>query len=165
MNCSSKIMNSQIETPGYVLNVSYPVQPNRKQSFTFRDSSLLSARQAAFQKAQQVAVEKNPDDVIDIDISLVMTNRSTVPNRQQIIATIYRQRFNRSSFISDEGKDLLVGMNRNSLAAKSLPNSIFLTIGLERSNEDGNSLEVIEKSLTADELAHYQKYGYSINLP
>ncbi|GAB4036727.1 hypothetical protein [Spirosoma jeollabukense] len=158
-------MNTQIETPAYVVNVCYPVKTQRNKSFTFRGPDLLSARHIAFQAAQQIAVEKNPNDVIDITIELVETCRSIVGGKHRSIATIVNQRLNRTSFISEEDIDLLLEVDRNSLFAKSLPDSIFLTIGLNRSHKDGNSLEVIQKVLTADELTYYQQHGYVTNLP
>lgn len=152
-------------TPAYILQLSYPVQIGRNKSYTFRDGNLLTARQTTLLKAQQLMAAKRAHEVADFLIQLVEIDRSTVSNKHRVIATVFSQRLNRSSYISDEGHDLLVGMDRNSLVARSLPDSIFLTIGLERSNEDGNSLEVIEKALTADELAYYQQQGYVTNLP
>lgn len=151
--------------PAYILQVRYPVQPNRNKSFTFRDADLLAARQAAFQKAQQAVAGKSPDNAMDITIDLVEINRVSTSDKQQVIATIFQQRFHRTSFIS-EGKDLLLEMDRKSLVARSLPDSIFLTIDLGRDDEAFNTPIAVWDSLAGlhCEQEYYQTHGYSIGI-
>lgn len=149
-------MNLDTMTIAYVLHIGYPTGIKRSESFTFQNADLLTARQNAFLKAQQVTAEKNPNDAVDLAISLVEINRTSTSDKHPVLATAFKQRLNRTSFM-DGDTDLLVNMDRNSLAARSLPKSIFLTIGMERDNEPTNSLEVVEKTLTAEEQSYYQQ--------
>lgn len=146
-------------TPAYIVKVIYPVEPNRNKSYTFRDADLLTARQSALQKAQQVVAEKQAHEVIDILIQFLEVDRSTITDQHRVIATVFKQRFRQTVFTKD-GKDL---MQMDAFTKKSLPPSLFLALELEQGDEACNSPETLWNNLTEveNEAGYYQNNNHN----
>ncbi|GAB3805548.1 hypothetical protein GCM10028819_39010 [Spirosoma humi] len=117
-------IQEQPVVPGYVVKAKDLSNPNYHKSHTFRDSSLLSSRQAALQSVQRLLTEKQSHQVLDITIDLVEFDRSQIPNPFRIIATVFQQRFQRSQVITQ----LTFGPTKEDEACNS-PKAIWNSLG------------------------------------
>ncbi|WP_080055651.1 hypothetical protein [Spirosoma aerolatum] len=145
--------------PGYLVEAFDPSDKSRRNSRTFQLPNLLSARLAAFQYAQDLQAKPLRNHVLEITISLIEIERTVIPNRQEILFTVFSQQF-QPNFRTPQGRTKRIAITVD--ADSSLTESVDVTIDPAQNDEAFNSPKAIWNSLgeLTCEREYYYEYGY-----
>ncbi|GAB4036709.1 hypothetical protein [Spirosoma gilvum] len=160
-------MNTQ-EKPlqrGYLVQAIDQSGKKRYASNLFRDANFLSARQTAFQFAENLQAEPLRTHVLEIAIHLVETDLSIVTNKPEIICTVFRQQFRPNLIIPQpNSKRIVVTIDADS----DLSESMNVTMDVSNDDEACSSPRAVwnnlEELLCESEYYHIHKHNQGFGL-
>lgn len=155
-------MNAQTPTAGYIVEAQYWEQPDQNTTRSFIDPNLLTARHAAHQFGQTLAVQKSPSEVLTVEIHLAEFEGEEVI--LPYITQVFIHKFNCSQLIPEkDALQIQIEVDAPEWLDKSLPSTIDLTVDLTQTDEAFDSIEAVWTNLGAltCEREYFLAYGHS----